>query len=450
MGGVSDKAYINNYKPDGNCRVYAMHFTLLILFILLGSISFPDCAIAAKERNKSISRPSLTIVPALAKPSSQIKETLPKWRKELVQLYDTVSIIFVGDVMQHGVQIRNAHIPGTDMDKISSYNYTYAFKYFKERFKRADLAVANMEFPVGLPPYSGYPQFSAPTAIVNEAIESGIGLFCIANNHILDKGRAGIERSLSVYDEFAGESHLEEGKSHKPIYYTGAYANDSTEYADNPRIVDLKGVKVAFINFTYGTNGFSTPAPFVVNRMDSTKVKEVIARAKERGAQMIIAMPHWGAEYELYPGTKQKEWAKMLFNNGVRIIIGSHPHVPQTAELYLNNTLHPRKYGEIEKMVFYSLGNYISNQSIPDYTQLGMLVEIKIIKNNLNGEITLSRPDFEYIWCFKKNEFAPYYTVVPVNDFIGKPELVKSKEQYKRMIDTYNYIKNKDLVKEIH
>ncbi len=375
------------------------------------------------------------------------------WSNSLFDIYDTVRVTFIGDVMQHGKQINSAHIHGTDPARSNSYDYSHAFKYFEERFKSADIAVANMEFPVGLPPYSGYPQFSAPPAIAYQAINSGINLFTIANNHLADKGEAGFARTLQIYDSLASvhnSGRYSISDTEAGFHYTGAYANDSLEYAANPKIIELKGIKIAFINFTYGTNGYPVPKPFVINRMDSTKVKEAICRAKERGAELIVALPHWGNEYELYPSAKQKAWAKMLFDNGVKIIIGSHPHVPQSAEIHLSKTMLPRKWGKFEKMVFYSLGNYISNQSIPDWSQLGMFVEIEIVKNRLTGEIALSGVEYEYIWCFKKDEFAPDYTVVPVKDFIDKPELVRNKEQHRRMVNTYNFIMQKNLVKEIY
>ncbi len=373
-------------------------------------------------------------------PDTEVKPISPEWPKELVKMYDTTTILFIGDVMQHGYQIRSAHIKGKDPNKASSYNYSHTFKYLKERLRNADFAVANMEFPVGLPPFTGYPTFSAPESILTEAIESGIDLFQIANNHILDKGRAGLERTLNIYDSLG-------------VHYLGAYRNSSIAKTANPKIIELNGLKFAFINFTYGTNGFRTPEPYVVDLMDSTKVKEAVARAHAKGADMIVALPHWGEEYRIYPSGQQKEWAKMLFKAGVKIIIGTHPHVPQTAELHLNRTMNPRRYGAIEKMVFYSLGNYISNQSIPDYTQLGMLVKVHIVKNNITGEITLCRPEHEYLWCFKKNEFEPDYTVVPLADIMENPSMqqrVKEKKQLARMVDTYNFILNKKLVKELY
>ncbi|MBR5857174.1 MAG: CapA family protein [Bacteroidales bacterium] len=363
-----------------------------------------------------------------------------KWQKELVKLYDTVSITFIGDIMQHGSQISSALIPGEDPSKGDSYNYSSTFEHIAPRLESADIAVANMEFTLGTPPYSGYPQFSAPKAIATEAKESGIDLFLLANNHILDKGESGLRKSLNIYDSLG-------------VPYTGVYSDSCSEAINNPTIMECKGVKIAFINFTYGTNGFSTPDPYIVNRMDSVNVKEAIARAKERGAQMIIALPHWGYEYQLQPNGEQRRWASMLFREGVKVIVGSHPHVPQSAEIYLAESLHPRRYGEVEKMVFYSLGNYISNQSNPEYTQMGMLVNILIIKNNLNGEITLSRPGWEYIWCFRRGEIGKDYTVVPIKDFMkwvdenssgitDNPLKIKNSTHYRRMVNTFEYIRN--------
>lgn len=378
-------------------------------------------------------------IPYLA-PDTEVKPVYPKWPGELVKMYDTTTILFIGDVMQHGYQIRSAHIKGKDPKKDFTYDYSCAFKYLKKRFYQADFAVANMEFPIGVPPYTGYPTFSAPAGILTEAIESGIDLFQIANNHILDKGQKGLERTLSIYDSLG-------------VHYIGGYRNSVIAERESPKIVELNGVKIAFVNFTYGTNGFPVPKPYIIDLMDSTKVKEAVARAHERGADIIIALPHWGNEYQLYPSGQQKEWAKMLFETGVKIIVGTHPHVPQTAELFLNRTMNPRRYGSIEKMVFYSLGNYISNQSIPDYTQLGMLVKIHIVKNNISGEISLCHPEYEYLWCFKKNEFEDDYTVVPIADILENPqlqEMVRHKSQLTRMLNTYKFILNKKLVKELY
>lgn len=339
-----------------------------------------------------------------------------------LRTHDTITISFIGDVMQHGKQLRSALIAGEDPNNADSYNYSNVFKYIEPTLKSSDIAIANMEFPIGTPPYRGYPTFSAPESIIKEAKRCGINLSLLANNHLLDMGAKGFRRTLELYNSIG-------------MNYTGAYLSAEEQEKNNPKLLFVKGIKIAFINFTYGTNGFPIPAPYIINTMDSIKVKEAINRAKEKGANLIIALPHWGEEYKLNPNSSQKRWANMLFREGVEIIIGSHPHTPQ--EAYIDNN----------KIIFYSLGNYISNQSIPDYTQLELLVTIKISINLITKEHTILNPEYQFLWCFKKGEFIDDYTVVPIKDLIEKRYPIKDTIQFNRMLKTYNSFINKNLIK---
>lgn len=363
-----------------------------------------------------LAAPLLQLNPQIALPDA----AFPSW---LIPLYDTISITFLGDVMQHGRQLRDAHIPGTDPSLAESYQYSHMFKYTEHRLKESDLAVANMEFPVGILPYSGYPLFSAPESVIHQAQKSGIDLFLLANNHLFDKGKRGFTSTLDAYEKAGAQ-------------YTGAYRNPEEQETRNPAFYNIKGIRVAFINFTYSTNGMPVPEPCTINLMDSVYVKETIAKAKGMGADIIVCLPHWGEEYMLKPSSQQQRWAKMMLREGADIIIGSHPHVPQSAEY------------SSDKILFYSLGNYISNQTIPDYTQLGMMVTIQIRKNSYTGETSLLPPHIDYLWCFKKGEFDPHYTVIPVEDVIGKKYESANPYQLKRMESTYRSFMEKRLVKE--
>lgn len=362
-------------------------------------------------------------IPYAPPPEWKFTPSADLWPKKFISLYDTISITFIGDVMQHGKQIKDALIPGEDPHSASSYQYDYAFKYIEERLQAADLAVANMEFPLGITPYSGYPLFSAPESILYQAQESGLDLFLLANNHLFDKGKRGFLKTLDVYEQAGAK-------------YTGAYRSREQEEEENPAFYNIKGIRVAFINFTYGTNGMPVPEPCTISLMDSTHVKECIARAKNKGADIIICLPHWGEEYQLRPNVHQRRWAQMLFREGADIIIGSHPHVPQSGEY------------SSSKAVFYSLGNYISNQTTPDYTQLELMVTMRIEKNSHTGETRLLPPLVEYLWCFKKGEFAPHYTVVPIEEIIGKSIEGINEYQQERMERTYRNFLEKGLIKE--
>ena len=233
---------------------------------------------------------------------------------------DTVTISFTGDVMQHGAQINSALKQGGG----KHYNYVNAFKYTAPLFRQADYMVANMEFTVGTKPYTGYPCFSAPKEIASAAKKSGIDLFLMANNHICDKGATGFKNTIAAYSELEMPT-------------LGAYRNKAQADTSSVILVELKGMKFAMFNYTYDTNGLPVPEPYYVNLQDSTEIKKNIKRAKDLGADIIIALPHWGIEYVLEPVAEQKQYAKMMFREGVNAI-----HLCETA----SGTYGKRQCGE--------------------------------------------------------------------------------------------------------
>lgn len=347
-------------------------------------------------------------------------------------LYDTVKLVFIGDVMQHGVQIKKALKKGSNPRSPVSYSYKSTFKHVKKFFSKSNLTIANMEFPIGDFPFGAYPNFKAPVSIAIAAKASGIGLFQLANNHLGDQGDKGFDKTLSIYDTLG-------------VPYIGAYLSEADKLNKEPLIFTINGIKIGFINFVYGSN-LSIYEPHVLNIMDSTTVKRDIKRIKESGAEIIIALPHWGTEYMLMPSATQRRWAEMLFREGCNAIIGTHPHVPQLAEIYKSKT----ERDICDKLVFYSLGNFISNQSEPDYTQLELLVELPILRNVFTNKVLIGSPSINYLWCFKAGEYEQEYTVVPILDIINNPEKVIDKKQFNRMKQTYKYIQSKNLTKIIN
>ena len=317
---------------------------------------------------------------------------------------DTIRIVFIGDVMSHGPQVNAARAAAADAD---GFDYSSYFRYVQDRFDAADFVVANMEFPCGVTPYSGYPFFSAPLKLAKEARRAGVDLFLTANNHICDKGREGMDSTYVIYTRMG-------------VPFTGIYRSAGEEFLLNPLIVNIKGIPVAFINFTYGTNGLPVPGPWRVNGLDSVQVKETITRAREREAALIVALPHWGQEYQLQPSAQQKEWAAMLFREGVDAVIGSHPHVVQPARFDPPHAL------------AYSLGNYVSNQSDP-YTQIGMLYELVVVCD-AQGKARIADATPTYLWCSRHGMYEKNYTVFPLVDWIGTRESWLDKREYDKMI----------------
>ena len=346
-----------------------------------------------------------------------------------IQLYDTVRLLFIGDVMQHGKQVKAALAAGNPAapEDPLSYNYSTTFKYIAENLRRADIAAANMEFPVGDYPYGFYPNFNSPATIALEAKRSGINLFLTANNHMADQGGKGLEKTLQIYDTLG-------------VRYIGSYRSADERESREPLIIRRKGIKIAFINFCYGLN-CALDGKCVVNRMDSTLICRYIERAKEGGADLIVALPHWGEEYKSLPNKQQRRWAEMLFERGVRLIVGTHPHVPQLAEIELKSN------GELKQAAIYSLGNYISNQSTPNQTQLGLMAEIALCRNRLTGKVTVTAPQITPLWCFKAGEYENNYTVLPISGLLAHPERVAIPKEYERASTTYEQFKRENLIR---
>lgn len=337
----------------------------------------------------------------------------------MLAILDTLSILFIGDVMQHAGQLRNAAVQGQDTMIAASYDYSSYFRYTSRFITEADFSVANMEFPLAGPPYTGYPSFSAPETLAEEAAANGIDLFLCANNHICDKGKRGLQASLDNYDRTG-------------IPYTGLY-RDSADQADNyPFIADIKGTKIAFINFTYGTNGIAAAPPYRVNRMDKEAVSAAIAKAKEKKAGYIIALPHWGTEYVTSPDSIQKKWQEFLFGEGVDAIIGTHPHMVQPVR---EDTLSD---GE-RVLTAFSLGNYISNMSLSG-TELGMMLRIDI-QVDREGNASLAGYEAIPTWCSRPGGYDDRYTVLPLKDFINNPESFRNRYNHEKMKQTYERLK---------
>jgi len=352
---------------------------------------------------------------------------------------DTVTISFTGDVMQHGAQIDAALKKGGG----KNYNYENAFKYVAPLFRQADYMVANMEFTVGTKPYTGYPCFSAPPEIASAAKDAGIDLFLMANNHICDKNAGGLKKTLDAYE------NLDMPK-------IGAYRDKKQADTASVILVELKGMKFAMFNYTYDTNGLPIPDPYYVNLQDSTEIKKHIRQAKAMGADIIIALPHWGIEYVLAPVAEQKQYAKMMFREGVNAIIGGHPHVPEEGYIYVKRQQGPMAKDSVENIVFYSMGNYISNMSRSGWTSTGMLITLSFTRDRGTGKVKMLMPDWKYLWCFRPGQYTEDFSVVPIEEFLqGKDFNSGGKtptqiQAFKTLEDHYQQIIQKDLIKVVY
>lgn len=314
---------------------------------------------------------------------------------------DTLKMLFLGDIMQHQAQLTSAYIGKGNINDPNSYDYSAYFKYLKSYFENAHIVAANMETTFAPAPYSGYPIFCSPSSLAREAFNSGINLFFAANNHSVDKGSRGIEGSIQLYQELG-------------VPYTGIYLNSNQEAIEHPLIIEKKGIKLAVLNYTYGTNGINVPAPYVIKLLDSNVVKNDLIKAATASPDCIIVSVHWGYEYVITASSSQKKWEKLFYKYGANLVIGSHPHVPQEIISYRDSV------GVIESITAYSLGNAISNMSAQN-TRIGAMLGVELIKENYTGKIWFREPAIHYIWTSRPIATGGYFTIVPIKEFLENP-----------------------------
>ena len=326
----------------------------LLLWMTL-FLSF-SCSSHSQERRDSFT--STSPADTLPAPLSvSPADTLPA----VSLLSDTLRLLFVGDLMQHQGQIDAARTA-------QGYDYSACFAYVKEVISQADFAVANLEVTLGGKPYRGYPAFSAPDEYLTAIHDAGFNVLLTANNHCLDRGRKGLERTLRLIDSL-----------HIPA--AGTYTDIEDRRTRYPLLLEKKGFRIALLNYTYGTNGIPVPSPAVVNLIDTTVIAQDIEKARQLHPDVLLACMHWGVEYQSLPGKKQQKLAQWLFAKGVDHIIGAHPHVVQPIEVHTDSLTRQKR------LVAYSLGNFISNMSARR-TDGGLMLQMEFVKNGTEKERT--------------------------------------------------------------
>ena len=332
--------------------------------------------------------------------------------------------------MMHENQIIDAARPD------DRYDFSTYFSNIQKFLDDSDLNIGNMEFTLAGKPYTGYPSFSAPDQYIKQITKCGFDVFLTANNHICDKYSAGMARTLQIYRELVQTDS---------IAFTGTAGNQEEFEQTTPLIIVRKGIRIAIVNATYGTNIASEkPWPKTNYLRDKNMLKEALAKGKEN-ADIVIAFPHWGDEYILTHNPRQESEAKWLAANGADIIIGAHPHVVQdVGEIVVSDTT--AKEGIKKVPVVYSLGNAISNMSAEN-TQIELMATLRIVKNK-DGEIKHLPLELTYIWSSRPGGYCKHYTMLPVKEQIGKSDEWIGKWEYDKMIRTYKRVKEATKIKD--
>ncbi|WP_332646916.1 CapA family protein [Lysinibacillus sp. 54212] len=285
----------------------------------------------------------------LENPNPEPKEVVTK---------ETITLAMLGDVLLH--------------KRLAVYDeFMSSFEPMKSVMESYDYLIANQESPpVGNKfPVSGYPQFSSPEYIIRDLKGSGVDMINIANNHIVDKGESGVRTVFENIEQYG-------------LPYVGAYQSEEDALTD--RIIEVKGISIGIISYTYGTNGLYLPeeSPFIINYIDEARIVSDIKAMKDK-ADVTVVHLHWGPEFTTQEAESQRQLAQAVNEAGADILFGTHPHVLQPYSKLTNSV------GK-ETHVFYSLGNYFSTTITSTDSMVGGIGSLNITKEG--EEILISNP----------------------------------------------------------
>ena len=268
-----------------------------------------------------------------------LEEELQVEEEPEVFIEPEIDLLMVGDVLLHDNVQNSGKLPD------GTYDYDHLFAQVKDDIEKADLAIVNQEIilggtEIGL---SGYPTFNGPYEVADSLVNAGFDVILHATNHTLDKGKKGLQNCMNYWKD-----------NYDQVAVLGVF--DSQDSYDNDiYIYEEDGLKIAILNYTYGTNGLPLPSdmPYAVALLEEEKVVSDLKKA-EQLADFTVVCPHWGTEYQHKQSKEQEKWAKLFLKYGVDLVIGTHPHYIQPVEMLTGEN------GE-EMLVYYSLGNFINS-----------------------------------------------------------------------------------------
>ncbi|MDR2730884.1 MAG: CapA family protein [Treponema sp.] len=311
----------------------------------------------------------------------------------------TLTLIAAGDNLFHDTIFKTNNKNGI-------YDFSGIYSEIEELIQSADLAFINQETVMAGAQYgySGYPAFNTPQALARTLFDTGFSIINQANNHSLDMGENGLLTTLDLWDTIEGITVLGARRS-----------------GDSYRIITKNNIRLGFLSYTYGLNGNTLSAKNrnIISLINRKSMEEEIGVLRPICDFLIVSM-HWGEEYKGNPGKEQIELAQLLASLNVDLIIGHHPHVLQRFD-----TL-PRPDGK-QTLCFYSLGNFVSNQSEKERI-LGALMQVTFIKEG--STLSINEPQLIPVICHFEEGFTgtkvyPYYAY---NDELLKKHWIRRRD----------------------
>ena len=291
----------------------------------------------------------------------------------------------VGDLMMHQKQLEIA------LQDDGTYDFHQQYALIADSLADADYTIANLETTVGQykdKAYSGYPRFNAPETLLETVRDAGVDFLTLANNHMLDRYGEGMVKTVELVEQY-GFAH--------------GGANRSQAEKNTPVVVTVNGIKLGFLCYTQMTNDMeekctSKVVKFGINYLKKADIVKDVQKLRAAGAEVVIALPHWGSEYERHPGNTAKSTAKKLVAAGVDIVLGSHPHVVQPIQyIKAQGADGQTRVG----LVAYSLGNFISNMT-QKYTDSGIILDFTL-REKAGGGFEVTDIGVVPLYCWNRD-----------------------------------------------
>lgn len=327
----------------------------------------------------------------------------------------TISISVVGDLMCHSPQFQFAQVAK------DSFDFSPVYRNVKKYLAASDFTFGNLETVTtgkANGGYTGYPFFNTPSSYITALKNVGFDLLVTANNHAFDRKENGI---LKTIDEIRSRN----------LNSVGTFK--SQQDRDSIRIFNIKAIKIAFLAYSYGTNGNPIPdgKNYLINLIDYDLMQKDIKSAKYNGAEIVLVHFHFGEEYKREPVQFQKDVVNKTIEFGADIIIGGHPHVLQPVNFFKTNN------ATLDSgFVAYSMGNFFSNQQAR-FKDAGMILTIDITKNLINNKIEIKEVNYLPTWVFKGNTSnGKEYLIMPDIPFsdstitLSKTEIIKMNQAF--------------------
>ena len=307
------------------------------------------------------------------------------------------SVIAVGDNLYHQAIINSGLKESGDPD------YKEIYEFIKPTVQAADLAICDQEtiLTENISEASGYPRFATPVQAADALVDTGFDVVYSATNHADDYGEEALLNTINYWHD-----------NYPDITLLGIH--DSPEDADTIKIREVNGIRFAFLDYTYGTNsaGFEGDKSYLLDVFSdgSTKISQMISKAKSE-ADCVIFIGHWGDEGEPMPTEFEKQWVTFLTQQGVDVCIGGHPHNLQPYGWVSDDNGH-------RMLVFYSLGNFVSNMDhlIEILEGMGCFTVHKTVAPDGSSSISITDATIKPL-VMHYDSSRTYYRVFPLDDY---------------------------------